>query len=138
MKTLKFDIPLYNIHVDLVQVETKDDKNEVISFFRTMKCEQKVINEIADAIERGCHDGGDTFRNMNLRKIFVLFYPIENEETRAEIYAHEKRHIEDRVMEHVSVNDIESAGLLAGYLGRMFYRFNIANKSKCKTTKTNK
>lgn len=37
--------------------------------------------------------------------------------------------MEDRVMRWASVDDIESAGLLAGYLGRMFYRFNnIVNK----------
>lgn len=123
MKTLKFVIPLYNIHVDLVQVENKSDKDKVVSFMRAIKCEQSFINEIADAIERGCYDGGDTFRNMNLRKILVIFYPMEDEETRAEIYAHEKRHIEDRVMQWASVDDIESAGLLAGFLGEKFYEF---------------
>lgn len=129
MKTLKFDIPLYGIHVDLVQVETKDDKDGVIKFMRAIKCQQEFINEIGDAIERGCYNGGDTLRDMSLRKILVIFYRMEDEETRAQIYAHEKRHIEDRVMEWASVNDIESAGLLAGYLGRMFYRFNnIVNK----------
>lgn len=129
MKTLKFDIPLYGIHVDLVQVETKDDKDGVIKFMRAIKCQQEFINEIGDAIERGCYNGGDTLRDMNLRKILVIFYRMEDEETRAQIYAHEKRHIEDRVMQWASVDDIESAGLLAGYLGRMFYRFNnIVNK----------
>lgn len=129
MKTLKFNIPLYGIHVDLVQVETKDDKDGVIRFMRAIKCQQEFINEIGDAIERGYYNGGDTFRDMNLRKILVIFYRMEDEEIRAQIYAHEKRHIEDRVMQWASVDDIESAGLLAGYLGRMFYRFNnIVNK----------
>lgn len=131
MKTLKFDIPLYNIHVDLVQVETKDDKDGVIKFMRAIKCEQEFINEFADYIERGYYNGGSTYRDMDLRKILVIFFPTSDDETRAELYAHEKRHIEDRVMQHASVNDIESAGLLAGYLGRMFYRFNnLVNKSK--------
>lgn len=129
MKTLKFNIPLYGVHVDLVQVETKDDKDGVIRSMRAIKCQQEFINEIGDAIERGYYNGGDTFRDMNLRKILVIFYRMEDEETRAEVYAHEKRHIEDRVMQWASVDDIESAGLLAGYLGRMFYRFNnIVNK----------
>ena len=129
MKTLKFDIPLYNIHVDLVQVESKDDKNGVIKYMRAIKCQQEFIDEFVDDIERGCYNGGNTFRDMDLRKILVIFYPTSDEETRAELYSHEKRHIEDRVMEWNSVNDIESAGLLAGYLGKMFYRFNnIVNK----------
>lgn len=129
MKTLKFDIPIYNIHVDLVQVETKDDKAGVIKFMRAIECEQKFINEFTDYIERGCYNGGNTYRNFDFRRILVIFYPMSDEETRAEVYAHEKRHIEDRVMQHASVDDIESAGLLAGYLGKMFYRFNnIVNK----------
>lgn len=123
MKTLKFDIPLYGIHVVLGQVETKDDKDGVIKFMRAIKCELEFINEFADYIERGYYDGGSTYRDMDLRKILVIFYPMSDEETRAQIYAHEKRHIEDRVMQWASVDDIESAGLLAGYLGRMFFKF---------------
>lgn len=123
MKTLKFDIPLYGIHVDLVQVETKDDKDGVIRSMRAIKCKQEFIDEIIDYIERGCYNGGDTFRNMDLKDILVIFCPMSDEETRAEVYAHEKRHIEDRVMQWASVDDIESAGLLAGYLGRMFFKF---------------
>lgn len=129
MKTLKFDIPLYGIHVDLVQVETKDDKDGAIKFMRAIKCPQEFINEITDYIERGCFNGGNTYRNLDLKDILVIFCPMSDEETRAEVYAHKKRHIEDRIMEWASVDDIESAGLLAGYLGRMFYRFNnIVNK----------
>lgn len=123
MKTLKFDIPLYGIHVDLVQVETKDDKDGVIKFMRAIKCEQEFINEFTDYIERGYYDGGSTYRDMDLSKILVIFFPTSDDETRAELYAHEKRHIEDRVMQWASVDDIESAGLLAGYLGRMFFKF---------------
>lgn len=47
----------------------------------------------------------------------------ENESQREEVYAHEKRHIEDRIMKWASVDDIESAGLLAGFLGTKFYEF---------------
>lgn len=123
MKTLKFNIPLYGIHVDLVQVETKDDKDGVIRFMRAIKCQQEFINEITDYINRGCYNGGNTYRNLDLKNILVIFLPMSDEETRAEVYAHEKRHIEDRVMQWASVDDIESAGLLAGYLDRMFFKF---------------
>ena len=65
-----------------------------------------------------------------MRKIAVVFYPFSNEEEKAEVFAHEKRHIEDRVMEWASVDDIESAGLIAGFLGRMSYRFKKKIDSK--------
>ena len=96
---------------------------------RAIECEQEFIDEFIDYIERGYYDGGNTYRNFDFKRILVIFYPMSDEETRAELYAHEKRHIEDRVMQHASVDDIESAGLLAGYLGKMFYQFNnIVNK----------
>lgn len=123
MITYKFDIPIYDIRIDLIQVENKEDANGVVRFMRAIKCQQEFIDEVTEYIKRGCFNGGETFRNFDLRKMLIIFYPMENEETRAEVYSHEKRHIEDRVMQHESVDDIESAGLLAGFLGRQFYKF---------------
>ena len=55
---------------------------------------------------------------------------MKNERTRANVYSHEKRHIEDRVLQYASVDDIESAGLLAGFLGEKFYDFDKLVKRK--------
>lgn len=123
MITYKFDIPIYDIRIDLIQVENKEDANGVVRFMQTIKCQQEFIDDVTENIKKGCVNGGETFRNFDLRKMLIIFYPMENEETRAEVYSHEKRHIEDRVMQHESVDDIESAGLLAGFLGRQFYKF---------------
>ena len=123
MITYNFDIPIYDIRIDLIQVENKEDANGVVRFMRAIKCNQEFIVELTENIKKGYVDGGETFRNFDLRKMLIIFYPMENEETRAEVYSHEKRHIEDRVMQHESVDDIESAGLLAGFLGRQFYKF---------------
>ena len=62
--------------------------------------------------------------------MLVVFYPMSSEDVQAEVYYHEKRHVEDRIMEWASVNDIESAGLLAGFLGTKFYLFAKQNKIK--------
>lgn len=123
MITYKFDIPIYNIRIDLIQVENKEDANSVVRFMRTIKCHQGFIDEVTENIKKGYVDGGETFRNFDLRKMLIIFYPMENQETMVEVYSHEKRHIEDRVMQHESVDDIESAGLIAGFLGRQFYKF---------------
>lgn len=129
MIVYKFDIPIYNIHVDMIQVENKEDSDGVVRFMNSIKCKQEFVEEVMDYIKRGCVDGGETYRNFDLRKMLIIFCPMENEETRAEVYSHEKRHIEDRVMQYEHVDDIESAGLLAGYLGRQFFKFwNKATK----------
>ena len=123
MIKLKFNIPLYDFDVTLLQIESKGDKEDVVKFMKGIKCQEQFITGVTDYIEKGAINGGETYRNFDLRKILVIFCPMKNESTRAEVYSHEKRHIEDRVMQHASVDDIESAGLLAGFLGRKFYQF---------------
>ena len=129
MKKTRFNIPLYDVDVTLIQVESKDDKDEVERFMRQIKCQDEFIQEVRAYIEKGCINGGETYRNLDIRKILVIFCPFKNDSTRAEVYSHEKRHIENRVMEYMSVKDIESAGLLAGFLGKEFYKFwNLVHK----------
>ena len=130
MKKLKFTIPIYDFDITLIQIEGKEDKEKVIPFMNAMKCQQEFIDEVTDYIERECVDGGETYRNFDMRKILVIFCPMSNKKMQANIYSHEKRHIEDRVLEFSSVNDIESAGLLAGFLGGKFYEFwnKVTNK----------
>lgn len=131
MKTLKFDIPIYNIQVDLLQIESKKDLRNVHTIMRSINCEQSFLDDVESNIKDGCFDGGEIYRNLFLRKMLVIFYPMSDDETRAEVYSHEKRHIEDRILEHFSVDDIESAALLAGYLARKFYHFwKIVKKGK--------
>ena len=89
---------------------------------------EKIINAedreyTINGIRRGAVNGGDTYRNLEHRRIIVIFYLMEDNMSRAEVYSHEKRHIEDRILKFYGVDDIESAGLLAGFLGERFYEF---------------
>ena len=75
---------------------------------------------------RGIHDvyimnGGSTYRNMDLAKILVIIYPCKNIEQRREVVNHEKRHIEDRLLKYLGIDDIEASAYLAGYLSRFIY-----------------
>lgn len=131
MKKLKFNIPMYDFDVTLVQVEDKGDIDSVLATMRSIKCPQEYINDTKDYIERGCYGGGDTFYNFDIKAIVVVFYYFKSESSRYEVYFHEKRHIEDRVLQHCHVDDIEAAGLLAGFLAKKFYEFiNITKASK--------
>ena len=123
-----FKIPFYNVSVTLVQVEGKEDAEPVAELLRKNKIRDD-DNYTYNGILRDATNGGDTCRDLEHKRILVLFYRMENERLRDEIYSHEKRHIEDRILEFFGVNDIESAGLLAGYLGGKFYDFKqLQNK----------
>ena len=123
MIRFNFKIPIYKINVSLVQLEGKKDIKPLIALMKGMKAKDDDINNEVEQLSEDRYNGGNTYRNMSRRRIVVLFYRMTSEKTRREVYDHEKRHIEDRVLEWFSVDDIESAGLLAGYLGEKFYEF---------------
>lgn len=121
MKSMEFQLPYYKVDITLLQIEGKEDENDVAELLKSI--DAKDPEYTLYGIRRGAINGGDTYRDLNNKRIVVLFYPMEDNTHRAEIYSHEKRHIEDRVLEFFNVNDIESAGLLAGFLGEKFYEF---------------
>lgn len=136
MKTFKFKIPIYGIDVTLIQTEKEDTYPSLKKALGFCKVQENEIKDIYDEISRGCTGGGYTYRNFDIRKMLCVFYPFENEKEREEVYAHEKRHIEDRIMKWASVDDIESAGLLAGFLGTKFYEFKKIQLIRNETTNT--
>lgn len=121
MKQMEFQLPYYKVDITLLQTESENDADEVSTFLKSMDVEDPEYT--LDVIRRGAVNGGNTYRDLNNKRIVVLFYPMENNTHRAEIYSHEKRHIEDRVLKFFGVDDIESAGLLSGFLGEKFYEF---------------
>ena len=121
MEKLDFQIPLYKVDITLVQVESKEDESAVAELLESINV--KDFEYTIDCIKRDVVNGGDTYRDLEHRRIVVVFYLMEDNMSRAEVYSHEKRHIEDRILEFYSVNDIESAGLLSGFLGERFYEF---------------
>ena len=122
MKTLKFKIPLYKVTVDLIQIEDKNDVEPVKAYFKENRIES--IEEVLDNIAKDAYDGGETYSLLSIRRMTVLFYQFSSDIEKANIYAHEKRHMEDRILEYFDVNDIESAAILAGYFGEKFYEFD--------------
>lgn len=130
MTKIQFKIPFYNVTCLLVQVEGKEDADSAIALMKRWKIEDE-NNYDYNGIINGAMNGGTTYRQMDSKRIFVLFYAFENDRVKDEVYSHEKRHIEDRILEFFGVNDVEASALLAGYLGAKFYDFKqLQIKSK--------
>lgn len=121
MKRIRFNIPIYGFSVTFIEVENKSDKDYVVREMKNVKITSDDIEEVKENIERECTNGGICFRNGDLNKFLVIIYPCKNEEKRREVINHEKRHIEDRILEWVGVQDIEAAAYLAGYISRYIY-----------------
>lgn len=113
----KFKIPLYNVYVTYVIIESSKDYNDLAKVVKSIRLDKEQSDRCLEIVKRDCVNGGDTIRQLNYRKIFCIIYRCTSDTIRKDIICHEKRHIEDRILEYFHVNDIESAGLLAGFLG---------------------
>lgn len=126
MKQMKFSVPLYEFDVTLIQIEdNKEDLSAVVRKMRGVKCTDAQIDEVLDEMKKDGQNGGSTYRNFDLKKFLVIFYVMGSVWNRENVYEHEKRHIEDRILEWASVDDKEAAAFLAGYLGEQFYKFRL-------------
>lgn len=130
MKTMTFYVPIYDIDVMLVQIEGKADAEEIAKPAQWIKLEKNELEELKNAISRGCFNGGDTWRNLEIRKFMIDFLTFSTKDKKTEVYNHEKRHLEDRILEHACVNDIEASAMLAGFLGVKFDKFYKMTEKK--------
>ena len=120
MKKLNFKIPFYNFNVTLIQIEGKKDADAAERMLKAFGAENKDIDEVVGAIRRGAINGGETFREMRRKKMLVIFYLFDSSEKMIECYNHEKRHVEDRILQWSNVDDIEASAMLSGWLGVKF------------------
>lgn len=121
MKRIKFKVPLYNYSITVVHIESNKDKGELIKEFKKLGVPNELYKDSIEYVEKDYMNGGDTYRNMLNKRFLVIIYLCESENIRREIIGHEKRHVEDRILEHVGVKDLEASAYLAGYLSQYMY-----------------
>lgn len=120
MKTHSFDIPIFDFKANLIQIEDKNDLSLIEKHKWLKNMEDVDKEEIFTEIKNENYDGGTTLRNFHSQEFLVIFFKFSSEEAKINVYAHEKRHIEDRLMQYLEINDIETAGYLAGFLAVEF------------------
>ena len=123
MRTKNFKIDVYRYDITLVQVERNDKSDDVIKFLKKFDILQKDLDDLKEGMDEEAVNGGHTLCNHLFKQIVCFFYPFTDNERRCELYAHEKRHVEDRICEWLGINDIEASAYLAGYLGVKFWEF---------------
>lgn len=121
MKVKRFNIPLYNYGVSLVEVETKADAEIIHKELERNRIDASDISEIKEEISQGKHNGGYTYRNEQSKMFCVILFPCTSPIQRLNILGHEKRHIEDRIAEYTGLEGIEALGYLAGFLSEKLF-----------------
>ena len=121
MKITKFQIPIYDYNVVYIELAggTIDEQIKIVTDeLVEMKTDQKYIDETVYDIKNERKNGGNHFYNLTRLVSVILIDPHDDTDRLKGTIAHEKRHLEDRILKHYRVKDIESAGLLSGYLAR--------------------
>lgn len=122
MKVRNFTIPIYDYKVTLLIIEGPTDADACAKYLAKFKCQKEDVEDVLFDIKNKCVNGGNTFRNLDMKRFLVVIYPCTSRDVLANILAHEKRHIEDRLLEHVNIDDIEASAYLSGYLAMHFFK----------------
>lgn len=123
MKVKKIKVPIFNHTLNVYEVEKKRDADKLIKELKDLNIidSKEDESEIYASIENEC-DGACTYYRKADCTLVVVIYIQEKDERRREVLAHEKRHCEDYILEHLGINDKETSAYLAGWLAKeVFY-----------------
>ena len=113
----RFEIPIFDFQLHIIQLEENDTLNDVeekLDDFGIKGTERPFINP-------SMVDGGHTLSNGEARMIVVFFHQFTSEEEKIETYGHEIRHIVDRICIFLDIQDLETCALLSGYIEKLIY-----------------
>lgn len=114
MKVKKFTVPLFNFDVTVIEVAEDDNIEKVLKACKLKGT--KFHSEIKENLESGYYDGAQFIYNMKAGRGLILIYHHKTKNGRLVSLGHEKRHLEDKILEYHGIEDYESAAMLAGYL----------------------
>lgn len=124
-----FDIPIFDIVVTLIQVESPEDHDAVMDVIHSYNMGDEIENEVSQNIRTDSFNGGVTFWNGGIHTAIVVFYRMDDDKRKSVCYGHEKRHVEDHVLKSCEIYDKETAGYLAGWLTPIFDMFKDGKAS---------
>jgi hypothetical protein len=121
MKITRFKVPIYGFKIIFVEFEGKQDVEKCAKLFKQEKIPQYRIDETTKDLTNEVLDGGVTDTSVTEFKIVLSIYPCSSERDRRNVIAHECRHAADRILKACSVDDLEAAAWLQGYLAEYIY-----------------
>ena len=119
MKIKKFKVDVYEWKITFIEVTSKKDWKKVNRIQKKFGVEKSVIKDVRSHIKNGNKNGGYHSYNVKYWESIILIYPSTSKKQRTKVICHEKRHCEDKILEHTSVYGTEAPAYLAGYLGKM-------------------
>lgn len=110
-----FTTELLDWQIVFLKLETKDDLSELMEWLQLFQVQfQSNILDNFDSIK----NSGLTFKDEANQTILIIIFPCTSVEEYISTVAHEKRHAEDFILQSVGVEDLETAGYLAGFIAK--------------------
>lgn len=110
-----FDVPIYEWNITMLEIESVEDIPELNKWCELFETQ---FQNDASSIVTNNKDTGVTYIDHTAQKALIIILPSTSKEQRISTICHEKRHLEDFILEDTGVNDKEAAGYLAGYLSK--------------------
>lgn len=109
-------IPIYQFSVLMLEVEDSSDAIDVEKTLKRERVTDEIIEEICTSVKQDAIDGGWTISNFGMKRFIVVLLKTSSPGRRLEVLTHEKRHVEDDLLEYCGINDKEAAAYLSGFL----------------------
>lgn len=124
MKVTRFEVPIFIYKVIVVTIEGPDDVADILPLLKELKVNKADTKEVKRNIKESVKKGGIHFYNEGLQSSMIIIYSDENYEDYINTLGHEKRHIEDAILETKGIRDRETAAYIAGYLTQKLFLKN--------------
>ena len=123
MKYYKFKIKIYDWDIFYIEVESRKDEKVVEKKLKSLGLTKKLRKFATNEIKDGAKDGGECFNNAYKRWSIIVLYQSRNYKNKIEILSHEKRHVEDSIINQLNLECREARAHIAGYIAKKLSRY---------------
>lgn len=123
MKKLKFNIEIYSWSVILLIIESEKDYDPINKILTNFMVDPDCKDEILSDIKNDARNGGYHLHNNFTRKSIIILHKTDSLEYAEMILSHEKRHLEDAILQTCNIADNEAAAYLAGHITKKILQY---------------
>jgi predicted CopG family antitoxin len=127
MITGKIKIDVYGWEVAIYLFESPEDVDVYKKLTKHKKGQQKETDDMLEEVAKGHTNGGLTVSYSN-RTTQVLIHPEQDIYELLNVVLHEKRHVEDFIIEHLNLSGGECAAYLSGFIGEKLMKIVLNGK----------
>lgn len=120
MKVDKFDIPIFDWSLTLIQIEQQSDYKKA---YKTMKKFGLDDNQLQFHFGNitNSRDGGLHGHNNSKRESIIFLHRMSHFGCRLKIMAHELNHLVNSILNVCEIEDMETSAYLSGYITLLVY-----------------